>query len=275
MHDNRSDKNLFIMPKLVQTFLQFLLRHRVFSFESHITKGLQDAKHIADLALVELPLTSTLSKVIPDRLSLALKECWREEEEKEDAEEAFKDAIRKEANAEIIDVQDVAPEEEEGGGNGWDSGGPTTWDVPKPESLMTFLGPTTLPLTHTTSGLTDSSLRRITKIIPPSNPPSKAESDELDRVFTKVVLEPWEEDVDANAPAAVGRTITMLATDDSVEHMRVGMGIAGTWQQLIRLDDTDRKEEGYWYLVAFSMVLTSYHISESSKVKEARKPQDS
>lgn len=64
----------------------------------------------------------------------------------------------------------------------------------------------------------------------------------------------------------------MLATDASAEHMHVGMGIAGTWLQLVRLDDTDRKEEGYWYLMAFSMVLTSYHVSESSK--EARKPQD-
>ena len=75
--------------------------------------------------------------------------------------------------------------------------------VDKPESLLSFLGPTALPLTHST-GIVERSMRRIVSITRP--PPSVAKSPpladgilksspeavelELDRHFAKIVLAP-------------------------------------------------------------------------------------
>jgi hypothetical protein len=69
-------------------------------------------------------------------------------------------------------------------------------------SLLSILGPTTLPLTHT-SGVVEWSLRRIKAVILPSSSPPQpttatagegnpaAVEAELEKRFAKVVLEPW------------------------------------------------------------------------------------
>ncbi|KAF9447431.1 hypothetical protein P691DRAFT_671544 [Macrolepiota fuliginosa MF-IS2] len=74
------------------------------------------------------------------------------------------------------------------------------WNAYKPASLISLLGPTALPITHTT-GIVESSMRRIKAVHPPAPDTSKlpvakdvsAEAVEgiLSRTFGVVVLEPW------------------------------------------------------------------------------------
>lgn len=75
-----------------------------------------------------------------------------------------------------------------------------SWNVFRPASLIPLLGPTALPITHTT-GIVESSVRRIKAVFPPSPDTSKfpvakdvsAEAVEgvLRRTFGVVVFEPW------------------------------------------------------------------------------------
>lgn len=78
----------------------------------------------------------------------------------------------------------------------------SAWSRPQTSGLMKHMGLTTLPLTHTT-GIVEQSTRRIKSIIlPASNPPHftpgggddedpDGVEDELEKRFAKVVLEPW------------------------------------------------------------------------------------
>jgi len=163
-----------------------------------------------------------------------------------------------------------------------------------PESLLTLLGPTGLPLTHTT-GIVERSMRRVKAVIPPpSNPPKSAPQGEgifepdhdaveadLDRLFTKVILSPmidWDAGdspiysrpailktsqglvVDpANSPpegsAGDGSaatpynplhddiTLLVLATPEKVELLSEGMGLGGTWVQIVRHGDGATKKK--------------------------------
>ncbi|KIJ13311.1 hypothetical protein PAXINDRAFT_100775 [Paxillus involutus ATCC 200175] len=96
----------------------------------------------------------------------------------------------------------------------------STWNT-DPPSLITFLGPSVFPLTHTT-GIVECSTRRVSAIYPPSGSPSagtpfaratdgSAERKwapspsgveaELDARFAKVVLKPWgREEGDISRP---------------------------------------------------------------------------
>jgi hypothetical protein len=80
-------------------------------------------------------------------------------------------------------------------GDTWDGG--ATWDIGDIPSLMESLGPTSLPLTHTT-GIVETSTRRIISIVPPipsrkklPKSGAKAVEAELEEKFSKVVLAPW------------------------------------------------------------------------------------
>jgi hypothetical protein len=76
------------------------------------------------------------------------------------------------------------------------------WGPSKVNSLMTFFGPTALPLTHTI-GVVEWSVRRVKTLTPPPAPntvqksPVSSEEDadavdiELEKRLAKVVLEPW------------------------------------------------------------------------------------
>ncbi|KAF7778438.1 hypothetical protein Agabi119p4_2783 [Agaricus bisporus var. burnettii] len=74
------------------------------------------------------------------------------------------------------------------------------WDKFEPPTFFRLLGPTALPLTHTT-GIVESSVRRIKAILPPSSDVSKfaiakdmspdAVEKTLSRIFGVVVFEPW------------------------------------------------------------------------------------
>ncbi|KAG2099807.1 hypothetical protein BD769DRAFT_216888 [Suillus cothurnatus] len=71
-----------------------------------------------------------------------------------------------------------------------------SWTDVKSDSLLTFLGPTQLPLTHTT-GVVEFSTRRVKEIMLPKaidsipDTPSAAIEQELGSRFACVVLEPW------------------------------------------------------------------------------------
>jgi hypothetical protein len=76
----------------------------------------------------------------------------------------------------------------------WDKG--ATWDIGDVPSLTKSLGPTSLPMTHTT-GIVETSTRKITTILPPtrsgyeSPTPAEAVEADLNEKFGKMVLAPW------------------------------------------------------------------------------------
>ncbi|KAI9444019.1 hypothetical protein H4582DRAFT_1918705 [Lactarius indigo] len=73
-----------------------------------------------------------------------------------------------------------------------------TWDV-EPPTLLPLLGPTALPLTHTT-GVVEQSTRRIVRVEPPrlprllaqNAPAAEVVEEDLACRFARVVLAPWE-----------------------------------------------------------------------------------
>jgi len=87
-----------------------------------------------------------------------------------------------------------------GGGDSWGTS-TNNWDPPEVNSLLSLLGPTALPLTHT-PGVVEWAVRRIKSFTPPPAPNTLPKSSvatedpeavelELERRFAKVVLEPW------------------------------------------------------------------------------------
>lgn len=70
---DRSDKNLHIGPRLVEFFINFLLRNRVLPEPSH-ERGLRATLEITALATKELPLTAKLGQALPDVLSTGLRD---------------------------------------------------------------------------------------------------------------------------------------------------------------------------------------------------------
>ena len=92
-----------------------------------------------------------------------------------------------------------------------------TWSAPKRCLLMKVLGPTVLPLTHT-SGIVEQSTRRIKSIIRPPLIPAKSVAgdaegedpegveEELEKRFARVVLEPWVGGDDSDIRKPIIRT---------------------------------------------------------------------
>ncbi|KAE9389361.1 hypothetical protein BT96DRAFT_926601 [Gymnopus androsaceus JB14] len=86
--------------------------------------------------------------------------------------------------------------------NAWGNDDSNTWVIPEPATLIPLIGPMALqvPLTHT-SGIVESSVRRIVSIAHPAVEPSvdgeaantsaKAVEASLSGCLSKVVLEPW------------------------------------------------------------------------------------
>ena len=83
----------------------------------------------------------------------------------------------------------------------WDASivdAPATWDL-EPPTLLPLLGPSALPLTHTT-GVVEQSTRRIVRVDPPrlprllaqNAPAAEAVEEDLGCRFARLVLVPWE-----------------------------------------------------------------------------------
>ncbi|KAJ4477422.1 hypothetical protein J3R30DRAFT_3485746 [Lentinula aciculospora] len=96
-----------------------------------------------------------------------------------------------------IDLDDVIDDS-------WGGGDVNIWAVPPPPTLFPILGPTALPLTHT-SGIVEWSMRRIRSVVHPENedaltstskfsgdgPSAEAVEVDLSSRLSQVVMEPW------------------------------------------------------------------------------------
>ncbi|KAF8956708.1 hypothetical protein BDZ97DRAFT_2079684 [Flammula alnicola] len=227
--------NLECIPRILGFFVNFLLRSKVLP---EIERNLRRSLDVIAAALIELPNTARIAKAFPDKLSLACSACWGKkangysmvvidtptESDGRPSDTSDPQAEKKE-KAGRDGKQDTTPEKPWSSANNdsraWansaqDSSNDAnacgiisesleadSWTDIKQENLLDFLGPTALPLTHTT-GIVERSMRQIKSISGPSlNPPKSAaqgegvfEPDadavevELDRQFTKVVLSP-------------------------------------------------------------------------------------
>ncbi|KAI0072110.1 hypothetical protein K474DRAFT_1668212 [Panus rudis PR-1116 ss-1] len=244
-------------PILVEFFLNFILRNRVFP-EPEYEKGFRRALDVVKLARKELPLTFTLGKAFPDNISQAFESLmgdmtrgmyWILDDEDADDESDNvwilddEDADDESDNVDISGVPvgptpggwgflptgtagetpgwgtwgDAAPE---AAGGDWPVGWSNFYDKPtvvddwleaKSPFLMESMGPTALPLTHTT-GVVERSTRRILKVVPPTSSSTSADSsargkkkstgvfkthaeaveEELEKRFGYIVLGPWK-----------------------------------------------------------------------------------
>jgi len=183
------------------------------------------------------------------------------------------------------------PQTEGGEGGGWGSGvveggwGSTSneynsfggdpasgWNVGPLPTLTTLLGPTNLPLTHTT-GIFEGSMRKIVDLIPPSSAartetstpdsPASGVEEELYKRFGRIVLGPWigwdcGKETILDKPTILQRSrgpvkaengndqgventhdpyknnITVLVEPATLETMIIGVGVSANWVQIVR-----------------------------------------
>ena len=149
------------------------------------------------------------------------------------------------------------------------------WNIGPLPTLTTLLGPTNLPLTHTT-GIFEASMRKIVDLIPPSSvtraesitadSPASGVEEELDRRFGKIVLGPWigwdcGKETILDKPTILSRSrgpvktesensqgavnahdpyrdnITVLVEPIVLDTMIIGVGISANWAQIARADE--------------------------------------
>ena len=183
----------------------------------------------------ELPATFTISKALDDPFSKGCNSLWGRTIQTIDLGEEYAEPPQpqepEELETGIIDHEEITSrdgtwagvdEEIEGGDNasswgtwskshvaegGWgstnkeynsfDQDPDSGWNVDPLPALTTLLGPTSLPLTHTT-GIFETSMRKILELIPPlaatrtggslPESPASGVEEELDRRFGKIVL---------------------------------------------------------------------------------------
>ncbi|KAJ7737408.1 hypothetical protein DFH07DRAFT_944245 [Mycena maculata] len=304
-----SDQNLVNAPHLLRFFVKFLLRNEVLPHKRQ-EDGLRTALEIIDLAAKELPLTSRISKVLPDSFSAACRNLWGRSAGGYtpilDSASAFESILREE-NIEVVSAEDVLGGEAvevEADDGGWAADAPSAadWEIAAPSTLFTLWGPTALPLTHA-PGIVERSVRRIVSINPPvpeiSTPLRGSGATAVERglreTMFSVELGTWPDWDSAESeysvpevlwtlspvglaptdrPHSVEEKITLLVEPTVVEHLSVGMGLAGVWVQFAPLrghdfeDDSassnERRECGVsdqiWYLEELVMVLPSYWL---------------
>jgi hypothetical protein len=141
-----------------------------------------------------------------------------------------------------------------------------SWLSPPP-ALISLMGPTAFPLTHTT-GIVESSTRRIKAIHPPPKDKAKIKDDsaemvedELERRFARIVMGPWgREECDIPSPS-IRKTsrgavimpngevegsgpgkphnpyeddIVLVVEPSVLNRLSLGMGLGGLWVQIVR-----------------------------------------
>jgi hypothetical protein len=241
-----------------------MLRNKVLP-DKTTERSLKNALEIIDAAAKQLPLTSELAKKLPDHFSVAAQSCWGARGDTLDAwipeepDNVF-ESILKEENIEVIKPEDVllsanAPDGENDShiptsdaatdtfdpcsfADSWDQTAnngallETEWAAPPRESLLSLLGPTALPLTHT-PGIVEWSVRRIKSVVLPVEAKSpntvagagageweewaaEAVERELEGRFARVVMTPWVEwDGPENLPRIMRSSVGALATPAS------------------------------------------------------------
>ncbi|KAI0280101.1 hypothetical protein BGY98DRAFT_965617 [Russula aff. rugulosa BPL654] len=150
-----------------------------------------------------------------------------------------------------------------------------TWDL-QPPTLLPIMGPTALPMTHTT-GVVEQSTRRIVRIDPPRQPPAEAVEENLGCRFARLILAPWEKldkrtyesGTDVLPPTILSTSrgavvleeeegeggdgksvpkahrpwkdeVAVLVDPTLTDVMLVGMGIGAIWVEIVR----DKEAEG-------------------------------
>ncbi|KAF8914406.1 hypothetical protein CPB84DRAFT_1759175 [Gymnopilus junonius] len=224
-----SDANLDCIGRIMDFFVRFILRSKVLP-ESE--RSLRRSLEVIEVAKKELPNTSALAKAFPDIFSRASSACWGWKaegytvlslEDKDIPAESMKSMVEEVKEDEPVEQTSAWGSQPSWGssadstwasstadGDGWGVSvipesipEPSPWEVVKEDNLLSLLGPTALPLTHTT-GIVEQSMRRIKAIMPlPQNPPKPPPQPEgvcepdaaaveldLDCHFFKVVLEP-------------------------------------------------------------------------------------
>ena len=187
------------------------------------------------------------------------------------------------------------------------------WFPPAVQPLMKILGMTMLPLRYE-SGIAERSLRKVTSMLGPGEGGGKwrGVEEELVKRLVRVVLGPWPYwddggvalefktpmlvggDMLSSSKAKEGKSagheplkddITILVEPNVANSLIVGMGVAGTWVQLIPLRSdnfesghsdrgrggggrgrgggatvgaTGRKEQRFWYVEELSMAIPSF-----------------
>ncbi|KAG5639705.1 hypothetical protein H0H81_005888 [Sphagnurus paluster] len=324
MHAPSYDRNLVNMPRLLTFFVQFILRNHVFP-EHEMESAFKRSLDIIALAQKELILTSKIAKQLPDDFSQACRAIWgqksdgivfvptlaaedtSENEEVTKAVQQFEEDLKAD-NIDILRGSETVP----------DAGNPSEWPIgswtdsqsnpaygplaidsewaPRIRGLFQWLGPTALPLTHTT-GAVECSVRRIKSFSPPQNPlvvllESEAEAveAELQRHFATIVLSPWADWDQAGdeVPGSAGPQllmtsratidgvkahdpfhdeITMLVEPAILPMISVGLGIRGTWVQIVREHDfgsavaaKTQAPTRFWYMDELRLTLPSYYI---------------
>ena len=303
----RSERNLFIAPTVLHFFLRFMLRNGVFAgFEDH-TDNLNRAVAVAELAIEEFPLTAKVARILPSSFDIACKECWgskgnlsmyisgtvtsasstvstfEEELKADNVEVVSSDVVLDSLMAKgVLDdafgaddaVNIASPPVDDPWAAAIIPGQTTTsWGDIKVDSLLTFLGPTHLPLTHTT-GVVEFSTRKVKEIFPPEairttpDTPSAAVEQELGSRFARLVMEPWvrtptDEFIDIVKPIITSSSrgavvedpfaeggaadvynpcrddLTVLIEPECVVYFHVGLGLCGTWVQIARCEDVE------------------------------------
>lgn len=286
-----------------------MLRNGVFAgFEAHIN-NLNRALLVAELAIKELPLTAKVARILPSNFDIACKECWGSKgnlsmyipgttTSDSSAVSTFEEGL-KAVHVEVVpsdvildsltaknvlddafgadDALNVSLPPVDDPWVAAITAGQTTssWTDIKVDSLFTFLGPTRLPLTHTT-GVVEFSTRKVKQIVSQeavkSTPgsPSAAVEQELGNRFARVVMEPWvrtptDELVDIVKPIITSSSrgdvvedpfaegsdiadaynpcrddISILIEPASMDYFHVGLGLCGTWVQIARCEDAER-----------------------------------
>lgn len=149
--------------------------------------------------------------------------------------------------------------------------------------LMELLGPSVFPLTMTT-GIVEFSTRRIRDVIAPGvnaghSQKVSAVEEVLKDTFFKVVMSPWvrsafEETADFPRPVVVHGSrggadedrdawnpyrddVTILASEGVAGQLMIGMGVSGTWVQMVA--DKRHGRGCYWYIESLVASFPSYY----------------
>jgi len=278
---NRSVSKLRDGPILLAFFFGFFIRNNIMP---DYEKAFRKAYKITEQARLELPQTTIISMAIPDVFGSACAGLWGSKQPQawagnvEDVKEERSAPMQeweeqlKAHGVEQIDIATTAPVQTEdvwgaqtvptGTSDGaWADDGPNPW-VPTSgaedwgssteavPTLISFLGPTTIPLTHAPQ-IVEKSTRYIVSFTPP-NPDGNG----LDRVLGSVVLAPWKNHQEGStiAPPELLAGLPVSSTFDShkdvisafvdaktVGVLREGMGLHGVYVQVVESDDTKQE----------------------------------